>query len=220
MKRPPKLLALVMLLMTMLSGAAAASAQDTALPSRLAPCPSFEQVLNRAITANGAHATLDALASARRRARLANLMPQVDVELGLDQRQQTITRYREDFEREQDGPFLRDLMRHDLDERRAHSQGVKLKLRFDLRRVVFDPYEAQLWRMERQERRSLDALIALVSKLYWTRRHHEIERLFVPEANLQARLKHTIEIERIGAQLNGLTAGWFNRQLNQGKQKP
>lgn len=179
-----------------------------ALMDELEPCPAFERVLSEAISAQG-YQQLDETMG--RRARLSNVLPKVDIELGADRDTLRQDRYREDFNRGVDYPFMRDFMRQDVEERSAQGQSIKLRLRFELGKLIYDPQEIAIRRLVAQERRAREQLIELVAQLYWRRRHHQLERLLLPVDDLEGRLHHTIEIELMGAQLNGLTRGWFYR---------
>lgn len=179
-----------------------------ALMDELEPCPAFERVLSEAISAQG-YQQLDETMG--RRARLSNVLPKVEVELGADRDTLRQDRYREDFNRGVDYPFMRDFMRQDVEERSAQGQSIKLRLRLELGKLIYDPQEVAIRRLMAQERKAREQLIEVVAQLYWRRRHHQLERRLLPVDDLEGRLHHTIEIELMGAQLNGLTRGWFYR---------
>lgn len=200
-------LALVIVIVLIAPTSALAQPQTLeALMEQLEPCPAFEQVLSQAIRAQGYQDQGELMG---RRARLSNLLPRVELELGADRDTQRQDRYREDFNRGVDYPFMRDFMRQDVDERSASGQSIKVKLRFELGKLIYDPQELATRRLFAQERKARGQLIELVAQLYWRRRHHQLERLLLPVDDLEGRLHHTIEIELMGAQLNGLTRGWF-----------
>ena len=176
----------------------------------LEPCPAFEQVLAQALHAQGLNRLDDDLAA---RARAANLLPRVELDLSVARRDQHMQRYREDFLAPSTGQLTRDLIRQDVDERAMNDRGARIRLRWELGRALYDPQELLARRMTLQQRQARAKLIELVARHYWTRRKHQLERLMTRPDDVEALIHHTIQIELLGAQLDGLTRGWFHRQL-------
>ncbi len=153
----------------------------------------------------------------RRRARWSNLVPDVDGEFAwLDQRDSRL-QYDEDIATGGDGSPSRDeASNRFVDDLRVRAL-YGMELQFDLSGLVFDRDELSVARESRARTKARAELLARVTTLYFTRRHKQILQRFSPPKGLRARLALILEIERLTAEIDGLTGGWFTLRLRQGR---
>ena len=185
------------------------------LTSRPAHLPPIHRVQNHALRAAGL--TLHATPLARMR--LSNLVPTVELDLGWGRRDDEESRYREDINRLGEGALSRDFIRQDAHRTQDHTRTIRVRLKLDLSRVIFDPRELQ-WTRLRAQRNALRAdLMREVATLYWRRRHHELEFAITPSHDIELRIKHHVQMQLCSAQLDALTRGWFSRAVAQRARK-
>jgi hypothetical protein len=162
------------------------------------------------------HAGLDAETPKKwaGRARLSNLVPEIDGDVAwLDQRDRELE-YDEDFERDGNDELHRNSAEHAFAEderlRRKYSIGAEL----ELGGLIFDRDEIYAARELRQQQATRRKLLSTVSELYYERRMKQVLQIVTPDRNWQKRLELAVAVERFTAQLDGLTGGWFRRQLD------
>lgn len=192
----------------------AAADEAAALLERL-PCgPTIQQTQRAALRAWG----LDGATSYGSRARLAALLPQVEVQAGW--RGQTLEeeRFREDMFFD---PEARSLV---MDGAQSVGRGqaedmreVSVKVRLELGRLVFDPRELQAAREERAAAAQRERLLRQVTQLYYARRQSQAALLWLAPGQVERRLELMLAIERDGALLDALTDGWFGRQAQEAR---
>lgn len=161
------------------------------------------------------HAGLDASAPKTwaGRARLANLIPDLDGEIAwLDQRD-IERRYREEIESVESGTLHPDSAdsRYQNDERFRTIYSIEAEL--ELGGLVFDSDEVYAAREIRQQQTARRKLVAAVTDLYFERRKKQVLRLATPPRQWRKRLDLVLAIERLSARIDGLTGGWFRRHL-------
>ena len=152
----------------------------------------------------------------RARARLANLVPEVGGEIAwLDQTDAEL-RYSEDIETQESGRMYRESAENRFvdDQRLRVVYSVDAEL--DLGGLIFDRDEIGAAREARHRESARRKLVARVTDLYFERRKKQILHLAAPPADWRQRLDLLIEIERLTARLDGLTGGWFRKQLAEG----
>jgi hypothetical protein len=152
----------------------------------------------------------------RRRARWSNLVPDVDGEFAwLDQRDSQL-QYDEDITTGEDGSPTRDQASNRfVDDLRVRAlYGVELQ--FDLGGLVFDRDELSVARESRARTKARAELMAQVTTLYFERRHRQILQRLAAPTNLRERLTLILEIERLTAEIDALTGGWFATRLGRG----
>jgi hypothetical protein len=152
----------------------------------------------------------------RRRARWSNLVPDVDGEFAwLDQRDSQL-QYDEDITTGEDGSPTRDeASNRFVDDLRVRAlYGVELQ--FDLSGLVFDRDELSVARESRARTKARAALMAQVTTLYFERRHRQILQRLAAPTNLRERLTLILEIERLTAEIDALTGGWFAMRIGGG----
>lgn len=150
-----------------------------------------------------------------RRARLSNLLPQIQGQVSwLDQRDRQ-DRFREDIDADDDGQYERNraqhLWRDDLRLRAIYSA----RLDFDLAELVFSSDEIRIQRELRQRWRMRDDIIDEVTELYFARRRLQLHVELFPDVAPEVMLDRLLEINALTARLNSLTGGWFRRQLQE-----
>ncbi len=155
------------------------------------------------------------------RARLSNLFPEVDGEIAwLEQRDEDL-RYSEDIEpREESDGMYRSQAENRLTEDSRLRRAYSIDASIDLGGLVFDRDELSASREKRQREVARRKLVEQVTDLYFERRKKQILQLADPPDGWRSRLDLLLEIERLTARLDGLTGGWFRRQLpnsNQGE---
>ena len=163
------------------------------------------------------HAGLEKAGDARweARARWSNLLPEVGGDVAwLDQRDETF-RYTEDIEAQESGRLRRDSARNRFyeDTRLRRAYGVDAEI--DLGGLIFDRDELSASRERRKREFARRKLVALVTDLYFDRRKKQILRLAAPPTGWRKRLDLIMEIDRMTARLDGLTGGWFRKQLEE-----
>lgn len=161
------------------------------------------------------HAGLDASApkSWAGRARLANLIPDLDGEIAwLDQRD-IERRYREEIESVESDTLHPDSAdsRYQNDERFRTIYSIEAEL--ELGGLVFDSDEVYAARELRQQQTARRKLVAAVTDLYFERRKKQVLRLATPPRQWRKRLDLVLATERLTARIDGLTGGWFRRHL-------
>lgn len=187
-----------------------ASAQDLGdLLKHLSPAPDIQRVQHHALL----HHRLLKLDDPRLRMRLSNLIPQVDLELGWITQLDQERRYREDLNRLDGGSMHRDFIRQDALTTEDTRRTVRVRLRLDLGKLVFDPREVQWRRHQRMHHQARQQLLRTVNHVYWQRKKHQLQLLLVDKDDLEQVVHHHIQVQFLTAQLNGLTGGWFGRQL-------
>jgi hypothetical protein len=189
---------------------ASAYADETAEVLARLPCvPSVEATLAAAARALGE----DTSRSAASRARLAGLLPQV--ELRGSWRGETLEeeRFREDLYYDPAAAALRQDGTQNQGRGQAQTgREVSVRLRFELGRLVYDPQELQAAREARAWRQERAKLFEEVTRRYYARRGYQAALLMAGPGQLERRLELMVAIEREGAMLDALTGGWFTRQ--------
>lgn len=174
--------------------------------------PSVRRVQQRALDRAG----LDRKSVRRwpRRARIANLLPEVKGELGwLDQRD-TELQYREDIVTDESGEMYRDDARNDFADDKRLRRLYSVEAEVDLGGLIFDRDEIAAARELRHREALRQKLLARVTDLYFDRRKKQILRRATPPGNWRKRLQMELEIRRMTARIDGLTGGWFSRALH------
>jgi hypothetical protein len=145
------------------------------------------------------------------RARLANLVPTLELRATATRRHDAQTEYREDQVRDANGDFFVDDARQDVDRLWREGDGLVLRARLDLGRAIFDPAELQAARVTDQLRQRRAALGARVAELYWRRRGHLARLRLTDPDDLERRVELLALISRDTASLDALTGDWFSR---------
>jgi hypothetical protein len=149
------------------------------------------------------------------RARASNLLPRIQGQWGwLDQRDSQL-RYRENLKTGADGIMYRDVAQNHLNEDLRLRSLYTVRVSFDLGGLVYDPAEPAIAREVRSRLSHREELLQRVTHLYFERRHRQLLLAAEPHASWQARLERTLEIDRLTAQLDALTGGWFRQSLEQ-----
>lgn len=198
------------LCLTLFAAPAPATADEAAEVLARLPCaPSIEATLAAAARAMGE----DGSRGAAGRARLAGLLPQVELRAGW--RGQTLEeeRFREDLYYDPTADALRQDGTQNLGRGQTQAaREVSVRLRFELGRLVYDGQELQAAREERAWRQERAKLFEEVTRRYYARRGHQAALLMAGPGQLERRLELMMAIEREGAMLDILTDGWFSRQ--------
>lgn len=177
--------------------------------------PPVQHVQNRALRVAGMTLQVPSFT----RMRMSNLIPTVELNLGWAQRADDESRYREDLNRLDEGALARDFIRQDTHQTQDHTRTVRVRLKFDLSKLIFDPRELQWTRLRTQQHALRAKMMRDVATLYWRRRHHELELAFAPKDDVEMRIKHHIQVQLHTAQLDALTGGWFSKSLAQRARK-
>lgn len=151
----------------------------------------------------------------RRRARWANLVPDVGGEVAwLDQRDSEL-RYDEDITTGEDGRMTREEASNryvdDLRIRAVYAADFQL----DLGGLVFDRDEIAIARESRHRVRARRELLTEVTALYFRRRKHQVLQMLAPRDDWQKRLGLILKVRSLTARIDALTGGWFRKQLDQ-----
>lgn len=173
--------------------------------------PGVRAVQKRAVD----HAELDRGIdrSTARRVRLANLVPEVDAEAAwLDQNDSEL-RYREELDTGDRGRMRRDSARNRYVEDRRLRSIYSIRAEFHLGGLVFDHDEVAVAREHRRRIEAKRRLTSRAAELYFERRRKQVLYLVAPASAWERRMRLRLAIDRLTAQLDGLTGGWFSRQL-------
>lgn len=162
------------------------------------------------------HAGLDAETPKKwaKRARLSNLVPEIDGGVAwLDQTDRELE-YDEEFELDGSEQLHRNSADHAFAEderlRRKYSIGAEL----ELGGLIFDRDEIYAARELRQQQATRRKLLSAVSEIYYERRMKQVLRIVTPDRKWRKRLELAVAVEKLTAQLDGMTGGWFRRQLD------
>lgn len=171
--------------------------------------PDVRQVQAAALRAAGLRAADQQRWSAR--ARLAHLLPTVRGEAAwLDQRDLEIS-YREDIEI--DGEARVTDSRNDyIDDARLRAL-FALRLEWNLAGLIFTDDELDAARARERRHAARQNLIEQVTELYFQWRHAHLAWAQAPAEPEAQREALALEVARLTAHLDGLTRGWFSRQL-------
>jgi hypothetical protein len=190
------------------------SQRARSLLGRFGDEPEIDVVVRRAI----AHAGLGGAADRwSRRARWANLVPDVRAQVTALDRRDSASRFREDFELDEGaGRFLRDSAQNDLVDESQARRGLVLTIDLDLGGLVFDRDELSASREARARLSSRESLAARVIDLYFDRRAAQLRQLLLGPHEFDAYLRLELRVRRYTAHLNALTGGWYARALSGG----
>lgn len=151
------------------------------------------------------------------RARWANLVPDLEGEVAWLEQTDRQLEYDEDFEFESSAELDPDSADHGFEEDERSRRKYSLEAEVELGGLVFDRDEIYAAREVRQQQTTRQKLISTVSDLYYERRMKQVLRIVTPERKWRKRLKLAVTIEKLDAKLDGLTGGWFSRQLPEGR---
>ncbi len=161
--------------------------------------PDVRSVQRRAITY--AHAHPAEVASWRGRARLASLLPEVRVAVDYDT----------------DADDTRTFTSATSEPRQVvgsdKQSGYELRASWDLNEAVFNRSEVQIRRAVVNASRQRDSLVSEVTKIYFSRRRAQVELLLAEDISAKERVKQELRIAELTAYLDGLTGGWFSKQI-------
>lgn len=179
--------------------------------------PSVREVQRAALE----HAGLEAEASKgwSRRARLANLVPHLEGELAWLDQQDAQRRYEEEVGATDDGALRREALDNQYEDDDRFRRVYSIEAELELGGLVFDSDEVSAARELRKQQEARRELIAVVTDLYFERRKKQVIRL-VTDPDWRSRLDLVLEIERLSARLDGLTGGWFRRQIDSDRSTP
>jgi hypothetical protein len=161
--------------------------------------PAVRAVQRRAVTY--AHAHPAEVSSWRGRARLASLLPQVRVAMDYDT----------------DADDTRTFTSATSEPRQVvgsdRKSGYELRASWDLNEAVFNRSEVQIRRAVVNASRQRDSLVSEVTKIYFSRRRAQVDLLLAEEISAKERVKQELRIAELTAYLDGLTGGWFSKQI-------
>lgn len=135
-----------------------------------------------------------------RRVRLAPVLP--EVRLGLDRSRGV------DFSIKVE-PGNPSRWNRGLDE--GYTWGIQLK--WELDRLIFDPDELKVCREAQRLAEQREEVLDQVTRVYFERRRMQILRFIQPPRTVRAALFRDLALQRLTATLDGLTGGWFSREL-------
>ncbi len=145
------------------------------------------------------------------RARLSNLIPTLELRATSTRRRDAQTEYREDQVRDANGDFYIDDARQDVDRLWREGDGLTLRARVDLGRVIFDPAELQSARLVEQLRARRARLGERVAQVYWARRRLIARLRLADPDELEERVDLLADVAQHTAELDALTGDWFTR---------
>ncbi len=158
------------------------------------------------------HNTLADINRLRRRARLANLLPEIQLRSTWRRQQDQEDDYREDHSFDDLGFALQDSARYDMKTGNIKQNTYSVSLTFNLPGLIFDRTEIDLSRFQTQHQESRDAISKRVNTLYF-KRAEQLERLRTLELDEEEIITHTTNILFYNAELDAITGGWFSAQL-------
>ena len=148
-----------------------------------------------------AHAEPAKVASWRQRARLASLLPEVRVAVDYDT----------------DSDDTRTFTSSTSEPRQVvgadEKVGYELRATWDLNEAVFNRSEIPIRRAVVNASRQRDSLISEVTKIYFSRRRAQVDLLLAEDISAKERVKQELRIAELTAYLDGLTGGWFSKQI-------
>ena len=161
--------------------------------------PGVRSVQRRAVTY--AHAHPADVASWRSRARLASLLPEVRVAVDYDA----------------DADDTRTFTSATSEPRQVvgsdQKTGYELRATWDLNEAVFNRSEVPIRRAVVNASRQRDSLVSEVTKIYFSRRRAQVDLLLAEDISAKERVKQELRIAELTAYLDGLTGGWFSKQI-------
>ena len=161
--------------------------------------PTVRSVQRRA--AAYAHANPDEVASWRGRARLSALLPEIRV----------------GYDRDQDADDTRTFTSATSEPKQVvgndQKEGFDVRASWDLNEMVFNRSEVQIRRAVVNASRQRDSLISEVTKIYFSRRRAQVELLLAEDMSPKERVKQELKVAELTAYLDGLTGGWFSKQI-------
>ena len=161
--------------------------------------PNVRSVQRRAMTY--AHAEPAKVASWRQRARLSSLLPEVRVAVDYDT----------------DSDDTRTFTSSTSEPRQVvgadEKVGYELRATWDLNEAVFNRSEIALRRAVVNASRQRDSLVSEVTKIYFSRRRAQVDLLLAEDISAKERVKQELRIAELTAYLDGLTGGWFSKQI-------
>ena len=150
-----------------------------------------------------------------RRARLANLLPQVQGQTNwLDQRDRQ-DQFRENINADDFGIYERNNAQHLWRDNLRFRSIYSLRLSFDLSQLVYSNAEMGIQREVRSRWQQRDQLVELATELYFERRSLQVEAHLFGEGDLADAIRRRMAIDALTARLDALTGGWFRRQLQE-----
>jgi hypothetical protein len=91
--------------------------------------------------------------------------------------------------------------------------GYELRASWDLDEVVFNRSEIQVRRAVVNASRQRDNVVSEVTKIFFSRRRAQVDLLLAEDLSAKARVKAELRIAELTAYLDGLTGGWFSKQI-------
>jgi len=161
--------------------------------------PDVRSVQRRAMVY--AHAQPAEVASWRLRSRLASLLPQV--RMGVDY----------DTDRDDTRTFTSATSEPRKVEGVDEGMGYELRATWDLNEAVFNRSEVAIRRSVVNASRQRDSLVSEVTKIYFSRRRAQVDLLLAEDISAKERVKQELRIAELTAYLDGLTGGWFSKQI-------
>ncbi len=153
-----------------------------------------------------------------RRSRLSNLLPTLQGTTNWLSQQDRQDRFRENIDADDDGLYSRNnaqhLWRDDLRYRSIYSA----RATFHLSRLIYSGDEIAIQRELRQRWQMHDHLLSEVTELYFERRRLQLLLHLQPPTELDERLDHYLRLQALSAQLDAITGGWFQQQVD--KERP
>lgn len=191
----------------------ASTRQPDGLLERFTREPSVRAVQKRAIRHTGLDEGIDR--STANRVRLANLVPDIDAEAAWLDQNDSEMRYREEVETDDGGRMRRDSARNRYIADHRLRSIYSVQAEFHLGGLVFDRDEVAVAREHRRRVEARRRLATRTAELYFQRRRKQALYVAAPSSAWKRRMKLRLAIDRLTAQLDGLTGGWFSRKLEE-----
>ena len=161
--------------------------------------PKVRAVQRRAVAY--AHANPADVASWRSRARLSSLLPTLRV--GADY----------DTDKDDTRTYTSGTAEPRQVEGNDQQMGYEVRATWDLNEAVFNKSEVQIRRAVVNASKQRDSLVSEVTKIYFSRRRAQVELMMGDDMTAKARVKQELRIAELTAYLDGLTGGWFSKQI-------
>lgn len=153
-----------------------------------------------------------------KRARRANLLPEVSVKSSWRRQEDEEDDYREDLTIDPLGLVSSDGARRDLKSGEARQDTYSVELRFELSGLVFDRQELELERLRQLREAQRIKLLSQINELYF-RRERLLSRLRSLDLDQEEELEHHVTILHCDAELDALSGGWFSKNLRKPNEK-
>lgn len=90
---------------------------------------------------------------------------------------------------------------------------LSLGVRWDLSRLVFNPEELDVAVQSGRHARLRQELLGEVTRIYYERRHLQVEQLLTPPSRSVERVRLQLRIDGLTAELDAMTGGWFSAHI-------